>query len=154
MNEGMAVGKFSMEMQNEENASARWRRWQHPAAPDSPARADDRRELAQAHRRRGKLRNVAFYTNDTGGLEHQPGAREGAGSSQQARAEAADRRLHPADVGHRPRANRNAQLEEASRGLKSLAKELNIPIIALAQVNRGVEKEGETGSRSGRACRT
>jgi replicative DNA helicase len=43
-----------------------------------------------------------------------------------------------------PRANRNAQLEEASRGLKSLAKELNIPIIALAQVNRGVEKEGES----------
>jgi replicative DNA helicase len=43
-----------------------------------------------------------------------------------------------------PRANRNAQLEEASRGLKSLAKELRIPIIALAQVNRGVEKEGES----------
>lgn len=40
-----------------------------------------------------------------------------------------------------PRQLRSAQLEEASRGLKSLAKELNIPILVLAAVLRGVEKE-------------
>jgi len=38
------------------------------------------------------------------------------------------------------KANRTTQLEEATRGLKMLAKELKIPIILLAQLNREVEK--------------
>jgi replicative DNA helicase len=35
--------------------------------------------------------------------------------------------------------SRNAEIEGISRGLKALAKELNIPILALAQLNRKVE---------------
>jgi replicative DNA helicase len=39
--------------------------------------------------------------------------------------------------------NRNTQLEEVSRGLKNLAKELNISVVCLAQLNRKSEERPE-----------
>ena len=138
----LAVGKFSMEMQNHEGGQRAL-----AAAGRIPLHALRRPErMSDEHwsnltRGVESLRHIPFYSNEKGGL-----------NINQVRSKArALRRKHGLRLlivdylqlmsGTDSRAPRTYQLEEASRGLKSLAKELQIPVLALAQVNRGVEKE-------------
>lgn len=139
---GHSVGKFSMEMQNHEGGqralSAVGRIPLHALRRPERMSNEHWASLTQSVE---LLRNIQFFSNDRGGL-----------NINQVRAKArALKRKHGLRLllvdylqlmsGTDPRTPRTYQLEEASRGLKALAKELGIPVIALVQVNRGVEKE-------------
>lgn len=139
---GLPVGEFNMEMQNQEGGQRAL-----SATARIPLHALRRPErMSDEHWSRltngvELLRNIPYFSNDKGGL-----------NINQIRTKArvlkrrTGLRLLIVDYlqlmsGTDSRAPRTYQLEEASRGLKSLAKELQIPVIALVQVNRGVEKE-------------
>ena len=139
---GFPVGKFSMEMQNHEGGQRAI-----SATARIPLHALRRPErMSNEHwssltKGIEDLRRLPFYSNDKGGLNI---------NQVRAKARALRRRfglkLLIVDYlqlmsGTDSRAPRTYQLEEASRGLKALAKELAIPVIALVQVNRAVEKE-------------
>ena len=87
-----------------------------------------------------RAKTLNLHTCDQGGL-----------NINQVRTKARNlKRLHGLDVlivdyiglmsGLDPKANRNTQLEEVSRGLKGLAKELGICVLCLAQLNRKTEE--------------
>ncbi len=141
---GLPVGKFSMEMQNREGGqralSAVGRIPLHALRRPERMSGEHWSSLTDGADR---LRSIPFYSNERGGL-----------NINQVRAKARElRRKHGLRLlvvdylqlmsGTDSRAPRTYQLEEASRGLKSLAKELGIPVIALVQVLRGVEKEAD-----------
>lgn len=90
-----------------------------------------------------KARKLNFYASDQGGL-----------NIQQVRSKARNiKRLHGLDVlivdyiglmtGMDNKQQRAYQLEEISRGLKTLAKELDMVVLCLAQVNRRVEERAD-----------
>ena len=87
-----------------------------------------------------KAKQLNFYVSDQGGL-----------NINQVRIKARNvKRLHGLNVlivdyiglmsGLDSKANRNTQIEEISRGLKALAKELGMAVICLAQLNRKSEE--------------
>jgi replicative DNA helicase len=51
--------------------------------------------------------------------------------------------VHPTITSARRGSNRNEELSDICRMLKAMAKELQIPVVALAQLNRGVESRNE-----------
>jgi len=87
-----------------------------------------------------RAKSLNLHTSDQGGL-----------NINQVRSKARNlKRLHGLDIlvidyiglmsGMDAKANRNTQLEEISRGLKTLAKELQICVLCLAQLNRKSEE--------------
>ena len=139
---GLPVGKFSMEMQNAQNGQ-RALAWASGVPlhalrrPERLAEGDWARMADAADRMRG----APLFSYDRGGLNiHQVRARARMLKRKHGLALLVIDYLQLMS-GTDTRQPRHLQLEEASRGIKSLAKELDIPIIALAQVNRGVEKE-------------
>ena len=55
------------------------------------------------------------------------------------------RRLPAADAGGRRGENRATEISEISRSLKALAKELKVPVMALSQLNRSLERDRTSG---------
>jgi replicative DNA helicase len=149
MNEQKTVAKFSMEMQNSEGGQrAIANVGSVPLhALRRPKRMSDF-DWSNLTRGVEKLRHIPFYSNDEGGLNI---------NQIRGKARALHRRVGKLGLilvdyfqlmsGTDSRAQRNAQLEEASRGLKNLAKELDCPVVALAQINRSVEGEGDDWRR-------
>ena len=142
LNEGLCVGMFSMEMPKAQVHNramslvshihlSRIKRGERLKDYDWPA-------ITSAVE---KLRNINFHVSDRTGLNI---------NQLRSRARALRRRhgrlgclivdyLGLMD-GTDPKMPRVYQLEEVTKGLKSLAKELDVPILLLAQVNRKVEE--------------
>lgn len=100
----------------------------------------DEEDWGILHEAKGKLANAPIYIDDTPGI-----------TARQVRAKA---RLLKAEKGlglividylqlmqgSRRHENRQQEISDISRSLKSLAKELNVPVLALAQLSRSVEQ--------------
>jgi replicative DNA helicase len=143
MNLGLPVGKFSMEMQNREGGQRALASVGH--IPLHALRRPER--MSDLHWSTSRAAWTCCATcrstaTTSGGLNINQ-VRAKARKLRAARAAAAGGGLPAADVRHRSARAAHLQLEECTRGLKSLAKELDIPIMCLAQVNRGVEKESD-----------
>lgn len=143
--DGAAVGIFSLEMSSEQLAT-------RLVAEESgvPSNKIRRGDIDEEEWRRLKesvevLENVPLYIDDTGGITI---------AQLTARARRLKRNYNiglliidyvqlVTGTGRKSQENRVQEITQITMGLKALAKELNIPIIALAQLSRGVENRDD-----------
>ena len=103
---------------------------------------DDWRRLARAA---GKLNDADIYIDDTPGLsvlELRAKCRRLKAEHDIGMVMVDYLQLMQASSGLRDSANREQEIAHISRSLKGLAKELDVPVIALSQLNRAVESRG------------
>ena len=145
--DGKVVGVFSLEMSRE---ALLLRMLASHAQVDSKnlrqgfLTKDDMRKLARAT---GELMQSKLFIDDTPGIsvsEMRAKARTAETAGETARHD--HRRLPAVDVavpiGGKRFENRTQEVSAISRGLKALAKELNVPVVALSQLIRAPESRG------------
>ena len=144
--EGQAVAFFSLEMSNDELI-------QRLICSEARISMNDlRRGNIKQHqwedisRAMGDLNDLPIYLDDTGGLsvtDVRSRARRLKSSGGKLAAIFVDylQLLRPAATSRN--ANRNEEISEICRTLKVTAKDIGVPIIALAQLNRGVETRSD-----------
>ncbi|HZX30243.1 MAG TPA: replicative DNA helicase [Rhodocyclaceae bacterium] len=139
---GLPVGVFSMEMggaQLAQRMMASTGRLNSQALRTGRLTDDEWSKLSYAL---GKLHEAPIHIDETGGLS--PGNLR-ARARRLARQYGGKLGLLVIDYiqlmsGNRPGENRATEVSEISRSIKSLAKELHVPIIALSQLSRKVEE--------------
>jgi replicative DNA helicase len=100
--------------------------------------------LSQEERRKlnhslHELVEAPLYIDDTAGVSTDGHARQAAPPAAGAEDRPGDRRLPPVDELPGRQENRNQEVSALSRGMKLLAKELNVPMMVLSQLSRAVE---------------
>jgi replicative DNA helicase len=142
--EGKPVGIFSMEMSRGQIVS-------RMLSCEASVRADrmrngtlDNEDWEKLTAAEGKIRTSSIYIDDTASLSiHDVRTR-----ARRLKSEHEDLALIVIDYlqlmkGEDGRAPREQQISSISRGLKGLAKDIECPILALSQLNRGVESRAD-----------
>jgi len=140
-NEGGVVGFFSLEMSSEQLATRIMAEQAEISSSDIRRGNISENDFASLMRAMQKMQQVPLFIDQTGGIS----------VAQLAARARRLKRQHGLDVlvidyvqlmsgsSRRASENRVQEITEITTGLKALAKELNVPIIALSQLSRQVE---------------
>ncbi|MDQ3246411.1 MAG: replicative DNA helicase [Pseudomonadota bacterium] len=139
---GAAVALFSLEMSSDQLATRMLAEESGISSENLRMGKISQQEFRQLARAAAELQSLPFYIDDTPGLTI---------AALRARARRLKRRNDVGLIivdylqllqgtGRSGNDNRVQEISEISRGLKQLAKELNVPVLALSQLSRAVEQ--------------